>query len=180
MNGRSTIRISLAAALLGSGAAHAETVSSSFAVNARIETGCAFGAGGGAGTGSDLGVLDFGPVTLPDLASALDVASSVDAGSIVLTCTQGAMVSISLDYGVNGGSSSVRYLALDGQTLGYQLYRDAARSQVWGTESDGLAMTIDDFPASTQTYTVYARLLARDSMPAAGTYTDTVTVTLSY
>ncbi|WP_410961873.1 spore coat U domain-containing protein, partial [Salmonella sp. SAL4457] len=78
------------------------------------------------------------------------------AGSIVLTCTPGMTVSVALDYGVNGGSSSQRYLkrVSGNETLAYQLYQDAAYSQVWG--NGALARTIANFPASTQTYTVYA------------------------
>ncbi len=56
----------------------------------------------------DLGTLSFG--TLGNLASPVNVASSSGAGSIVLTCTPGMTVSVALDYGVNGGSSSQRYL----------------------------------------------------------------------
>ncbi|MFU1922000.1 spore coat protein U domain-containing protein [Klebsiella pneumoniae] len=37
-----------------------------------------------------------------------------------------------------------------------------------------------NFPASTQAYTVYARLFAVGNLPSAGNYRDTVTVTLSF
>jgi len=43
-----------------------------------------------------------------------------------------------------------------------------------------LAKTISNFPTTTQTYPVYARLFSATTLPEAGTYTDTVTVTLTY
>nr|WP_279432901.1 spore coat protein U domain-containing protein [Pseudomonas aeruginosa] len=139
--------------------------------------GCAFGTAI-SNNAYDLGTLSFG--TLGNLASPVNVASSSGAGSIVLTCTPGMTVSVALDYGVNGGSSNQRYLkrVSGNETLAYQLYQDAAYSQVWG--NGALARTIANFPASTQTYTVYARLFAVGSLPSAGNYRDTVTVTLSF
>jgi len=86
-----------------------------------------------------------------------------------------------MDYGVNGGNATQRLMANTTsatQTLGYQLYQDAARTQVWGTGS--LAKIVTNFPLTTQTYPVYARLFAVTPLPTAGTYTDTVTVTLTY
>ena len=156
---------------------HADTVTDTFQVSATVEDGCVFGSGGSS-TVTDLGNIDFGTLSAP--GSVIDVSSSESAGSIVLTCTPGMSVTISIDYGLNGGSSSQRYLALDNESLAYQLYQDAARSQVWGSSADGLAKTVASFPETTTRYTVYARLNAVDSLPSAGIYTDTVVVTLSY
>ena len=159
--------------------AHADPspISRAFQVQAVVANGCTFGTAI-SNNAYDLGTLSFG--TLGNLASPVNVASSSGAGSIVLTCTPGMTVSVALDYGVNGGSSSQRYLkqVSGNETLAYQLYQDAAYSQVWG--NGALARTIASFPASTQTYTVYARLFAVGSLPSAGNYRDTVTVTLSF
>ncbi|HFH3654322.1 TPA: spore coat U domain-containing protein [Pseudomonas aeruginosa] len=158
--------------------AHADPspISRAFQVQAVVANGCAFGTAI-SDNAYDLGTLSFG--TLGNLASPVNVASSSGAGSIVLTCTPGMTVSVALDYGVNGGSSQ-RYLkrVSGNETLAYQLYQDAAYSQVWG--NGALARTIANFPASTQTYTVYARLFAVGNLPSAGNYRDTVTVTLSF
>ncbi|MGS7196109.1 Csu type fimbrial protein [Pseudomonas aeruginosa] len=151
--------------------AHADPspISRAFQVQAVVANGCAFG------TAISDNAYDLG-----NLASPVNVASSSGAGSIVLTCTPGMTVSVALDYGINGGSSNQRYLkrVSGNETLAYQLYQDAAYSQVWG--NGALARTIANFPASTQTYTVYARLFAVGSLPSAGNYRDTVTVTLSF
>lgn len=159
--------------------ARATTASSSFTVNATIVNGCAFGTSLAASI-SNLGTINFG--SMASIPSNVDVTSASGSGSIILTCTTGANVTIAIDYGINGGTASGRFMANTAnatQKLGYQLYQDTARSQVWGNTGT-LVKTINNFPATTQTYPVYARLFAVTPLPSAGTYTDTVTVTLTY
>jgi len=153
----------------------ASTTTDTFKVSAVITSGCALGSSSTSGT-TDLGTLSFGTMTL--LSNNVDATSSTGAGSIVVTCTPGTAVTISLDYGVNGGSASKRYLSNGSQLLAYQLYQDAAHSTVWGNGS--LAYSISSFPQTTQTYPLYGRLFSSSTVPNAGTYTDTVTVTLAY
>lgn len=155
----------------------AETETKDFSVSATIENGCVFGDGSGSSI-TDFGTINFGMMS--SISDDVDVVSSSGSGSIVVTCTPGVAATIALDYGVNGGSSTARYMTNSAgtQTLGYQLYQDSVRSTVWGTDS--LAYSILSFTGTTQTYPVYARLFASGDMPTAGTYTDTVTVTLSY
>jgi len=153
----------------------ASTTTDTFTVSAVITSGCAFGTSSTSNT-TDLGTLSFG--TMAALSDNVDATSSTGSGSIVVTCTPGTAVTISLDYGVNGGSATERYLSNGTQSLGYQLYQDASHSTVWG--EDSLAYSISDFPQTTQTYLVYGRLFSSTTVPDAGTYTDTVTVTLAY
>lgn len=163
---------------LASSAAWADSISKSFTVSATIVNGCAFG-NSLATPISNLGTINFG--SMSSIPSNVDVVSASGTGSVVVTCTPGATVTISMDYGVNGGNATQRLMANTTsatQTLGYQLYQNAARTQVWGTGA--LAQTISSFPLTTQIYPVYARLFAVTPLPTAGTYTDTVTVTLTY
>lgn len=155
--------------------AQASTTTDTFTVSAVITSGCALGTST-TGNTTNFGTLNFG--TLPTLSDNVDITSSVGAGSIVVTCTPGMAITLSLDYGVNGGSASQRYLANGSKLLGYQLYQDAARSKVWGSGSS--AYSVNAFPNSTQTYSLYGRLFSSSTLPATGTYTDTVTVTLAY
>lgn len=145
-----------------------------FKVSAQIASGCSLG---GAGTqAADFGTLSFG--SMSSLYSNVDVASGAGAGSIVIACTPGIAISIALDYGVNGGSATNRYMANGGNALAYQLYQDSNRTSVWG--NGALARSISSFPNTTQTYTVYGRLFATNGFPPPGAYTDTITVTLTY
>lgn len=165
------------ASLLVSPCTSASSVSKQFTVAAIINSGCIFG-NSARSTASHLGTLNFGEKAFLD--SNVDVTSTSGGGSIVVTCTPGLAISIAMDYGVNGGSSSSRYMARNdsSDTIAYQLYQDAGRSIVWGTGS--LAYGVSSFPTGTQTYPVYGRLFSSNIQPSAGTYTDTVTVTLTY
>jgi len=156
---------------------HADTATSSFTVTATISKGCAFGSTLTSPI-TNLGTIDFG--SMSSIPSNLDVASTTGAGSVVITCTPGITVAIAMDYGIHNGNATQRYMSNSAGTgtLAYQLYQDAGHSQVWGTGT--LAKTISNFPTTTQTYPVYARLFSATTLPEAGTYTDTVTVTLTY
>ncbi|MDR3434573.1 MAG: spore coat U domain-containing protein [Rouxiella aceris] len=155
----------------------ATTPALSFTVSATISSGCAFGSTP-ASPASNLGTLNFG--SLSSIPGNIDIASSSGAGSVVVTCTPGTAVSIAMDYGLHGGNSTQRYLANSAgtATLAYQLYQDSAHSKVWGNGT--LAMSVAAFPATSQTYNVYGRLFAVDTLPAAGIYSDTVNITLTY
>jgi spore coat protein U-like protein len=62
-------------------------------------------------------------------------------------------------------------------TVGYQLYRDSGRTQVWG-DTAGLTYggTGD---GATQSIPVYGRVPAQAPQPS-GTYVDTVTATVTF
>ena len=66
--------------------------------------------------------------------------------------------------------------------LAYELYRDPSRTQRWGNDTAGGTNTVNG-SGSTQTnptvLTVYGRVPVQ-AVGAPGTYTDTITVTLSY
>lgn len=153
------------------------TTSKALTVSAEIEYGCAIGNQLTPTPTVNLGTIDFG--SMPRVANQIDVTSTVGTGSIVVTCTPGTNVSIALDSGKNG-ANNLRYLSNIASTtkFAYQLYKDAARSAVWGNGAQ--AVTIANFPSTTQVYTVYARLFANNIYPMTGVYTDTVTVTLTY
>jgi spore coat protein U-like protein len=96
-------------------------------------------------------------------------------------------VDYSLALGGGGtGNPAARSMTGGVGTLGYGLYLDAARTQVWGDGSNGtftltgsqILLTTTPQPVTT-TYTVYGRLPARQTAVAGG-FADTIAVTLSY
>lgn len=100
-------------------------------------------------------------------------------GSISAHCTNGLPYAIALDAGAGtGATTSARKMTAGAGTISYALYRDSARTQNWGNTAgtDTLAGTGS---GSVQTVTVYAQAPAQTT-PAAGTYTDTVNVTITY
>jgi len=89
-------------------------------------------------------------------------------------------VTIALSAGLSG-SFATRTMSSGPDTLSYNLYLDAAYSQVWG---DGTGGSVTDTRSVTHgrpsfTATVYGLMPAAQSA-GAGTYNDTITVTVSY
>ena len=113
------------------------------------------------------------------LTAANDIGFGADE-SIGAPCVDGTPYSIGLNAGAGTGATvNVRKVsATGGGTMIYMLYRDAAATQIWGD-------TISANPLSTtgngavQTFTVYGRVPAQ-STPAAGNYSHTIQVVITY
>lgn len=117
-----------------------------------------------------------------DFGSTASLASAIDGtGGLQINCTSGAVYSIAIDGGTTTGNIGNRRMAQAGPgpgSIGYQLYRDISRTQIWG---DGATGTVEPGTGTgvMQTIPVYARVPSQ-ATPAADDYLDTVTVTLSY
>jgi spore coat protein U-like protein len=131
--------------------------------------------------------LNFG-VYDPALASPDDAA-----GTVTVTCAYtppGATrvaYSILLSGGMNSPVATDRRMAAGTATLGYNVYLDAARSQVWGNGFGGTViasgtMTLGPGQGNgtrTQVHPVYGRIPGlQDAVP--GTYVDTLVLSLNY
>jgi spore coat protein U-like protein len=101
-------------------------------------------------------------------------------GTVSVTCSGNADVTITLS---KGGSSTFNPRTLNSgtDTLNYNLYRDAARTTIWGDGTGSTASyTQVGLPNNTaQNLTIYARIPAAQDV-RAGTYTDSVTVTIDF
>ena len=62
--------------------------------------------------------------------------------------------------------------------VNYTLYRDAARTQLWGT-TIGTDTVAGTGAGADQTLTIYARTPTQ-TVPPPGVYTDAVTITITY
>lgn len=108
-------------------------------------------------------------------------SSQVDStASVVVTCSNGTAYNVGLDAGTGSGASVAtrKMTGTSGASLDYMLYRDSARSAVWGSTvgTDTLAGTGS---GAAQTISVYGRINA-SQYPGAGVYADTVVVTVTY
>jgi spore coat protein U-like protein len=120
-----------------------------------------------------------------------DSASPLDSvGSFRLQCSRdGGAAALSMTMGIgpsaSSGSISQRQMQQSGGTdmLSYNLYRDATRLSVWGQTAGVDTMTItQNLPnkaTTTVTFTLYGRINALQNV-AAGSYGDTLTVTIDY
>lgn len=119
--------------------------------------------------------LDFGATGIALATQPIDAQSSVS-----VRCAEGVQYTLALDAGsANGATTIDRRLTRDGGTelLRYGLYRDPARTQVWGDASPDVVTGTGS--AAGSTHAVYGRLPAQ-VLPPAGKYRDTITVTLTF
>jgi spore coat protein U-like protein len=117
--------------------------------------------------------MNFGPSGV--------ISTNHDATStITVQCTNGTNYNVGLNEGAGTGATiPVRKMTgVGGATINYSLYTDSNRSIVWGNTPNTNTVSGTGTGAA-QPYTVYGRVAAQ-ATPAAGTYTDTVTVTLTY
>jgi len=162
MRGKLTF-VALTGLLLGSSGAHATTTTTTFQTRVTIAATCAIG-----GTTT----LDFGSPGL--LAVNVDQTSTIQ-----VTCSNTTPFNIGLDKGANGASVTSRLMKGSGSaTIQYSLYSDSSRTTNWGN-TVGTDTVSSTATGSSQSFTVYGRIPPQTT-PAPDTYTDTITVTVTY
>jgi len=136
-----------------SAAASAATTTTTFQVTANVADSCSV-------TATDLafGAYDPFSATPKDGSSAISV-----------TCTNGASYGVS----INGGATGRSMAGPLGSTLGYGLFSDTTRTTAFNLT--GQAGTGAVFA-----HTVYGRIPAGQTTARAGSYAETVTVTVTY
>jgi len=122
-------------------------------------------------SGSDFGTLDFGAHAL--LNSAFNQQVTMQ---FTLQCASGVPVAILMNGGGSGNVGNRRMVRSGGsESIGYQLYIDNMRSTVWDN-SVGLTFVGD---GQAYSYPVYGSVPAQVT-PIAGTYLDSVQVTINF
>lgn len=111
----------------------------------------------------------------PTSATPLDQTTTITS-----TCTLGTTYTLGLNAGTGvGGTTTTRVMTgTPAGLLNYQLFQNAGRTTNWGNNpgTDTVAGTGTGLP---QLSTVYGRIPATQNQPA-GSYLDTITVTLTY
>lgn len=139
-----------------------QTTSTSFTVSATALGTCTVSASN----------LSFGSVST--------LASNVDAtSSLAVQCSNGLPYNVGLGAG-NGSGATVesRKMSSSTATVTYGLYSNASRATVWGN-TVGTNTVGGTGTGSSQSLTVYGRVPVQ-ATPVAGTYSDTVLVTVTY
>lgn len=138
--------------------------------------------------GVAFGVYDPLAVTAVDATATVSVRCVWTSGSG--TGAQRVSPVISLSAGLPPGTLTQRRLrTATGDLLNYNLFRDTARTQIWGDGSSG-TFTAPTSPAAlvlpssgnprTGTRTIYGRMPAGQTNAAPGSYADTITVTVTF
>lgn len=145
-------------------AAHAAQDSDTFEVTATVLASCNV-------TAEDLDFGDYDPISATPMTGSTDIE---------VTCTNGTPYDVALDEGVGAGGSIAerRMTRAGGATLSYTLYQDGSYADVWGDTLN--TDTVDGVgTGAAQTLTIHGRAAAQQTAPA-GSYTDTITVTVIY
>jgi spore coat protein U-like protein len=137
--------------------AFAQTATDSFQVSITIADDCSIAADN----------LNFGSET--SLASLVDATSN-----ITVTCSVGTAYTVSLDQGDNG----TRFMSDGSDTVDYELYLDAGRTNAWG-EDIGVDTVGGTGNGAAQILAVYGRVPAQ-ATPDPATYTDQITATVAF
>lgn len=159
---RRTLRLAGHLSLLAAaaGPASASTTTGNLAVSVEVVATCKVGA-------ASLGFGTYGVAQTADLKAQ---------GSVAYDGCGKAQIRIGLDGGSSRNVNARTLVSSGGSKLAYQLYKDSARSKVWGTGSGALAFT----PSSgTGSLVVYGTIPGGQSVPV-GRYTDTVLVTIDF
>jgi spore coat protein U domain-containing protein, fimbrial subunit CupE1/2/3/6 len=162
---RPKMKIAIAALLLLplANASNASTVTSTFTVQVTVTSACVI---------NSASTLNFGN-------SGVLVANVDNTSTLQVQCTNTTPYNIGLDAGTGSGATvAVRKMTSGSNAINYSLYSDAGRATVWG-ETIGSNTVTGTGSGASQSYTVYGRVPAQTT-PAAATYTDTITVTVTY
>lgn len=108
-------------------------------------------------------------------------AAVLGTGGISVVCTNGTDWSASADAGTGATATlDVRQMSDGAETLDYVLYTEPTRTTIWG---DGVTTTatIDGTGSGVaQNSVIYGRISAAQTGVIAGSYADTVAVTVTY
>lgn len=157
---KSRVLLAAAAVALAAAPAVAGTDSAILTVRVTVQEACTI----------EGGTLDFGTYS-----SGQQVAADAD-GTISVNNCAASTLEIALDGGTASDIAN-RKMANGDSTLQYQLYKNSARNQLWGTGDDSLKQQLL-VPGSLD-IGVYGRVPGGQNVPG-GTYTDTVNVTLTF
>jgi len=160
----------LAVLVVAAGSAAAGSATSDFTVTASVADNCTIST-----TAIAFGAYD--PV-VTNLTAPKD-----GTGSVTITCTQGAVATIGLNAGLNGGTAvgTTRAMKSGSDQLNYEIYQETGHSTVWGNSGAALLSPVAAPSTAPRTYTTFGRIPgAQVTVPAGATYTDTVTATVNF
>lgn len=116
----------------------------------------------------------------------ISVTATTANGNVAVTCSALVIFTVSYVISMAKGNSATytpRFMNLAGVHLNYNLYTTAGFASIWGDATGGTVTVSDSYTAiglsQTNNYTVFGQIPALQTV-GAGTYTDTVLVTVTY
>lgn len=159
-----------------SGPASAGTASGTIAVSLNVTSACVVnGASNVTSTFGNAGNLAF--VDQPGLFGNVDAqVQTSGGGALSVLCSPGASPSLTLGSGQHDNSGQ-RFLQAGSSTIAYRLFSDAARTQEIAV---GGSIPLGSATSAPISVPIYGRVNSGGAVLAAGSYTDTVAVTLTW
>ncbi len=145
-------------ALAVAGPAHAQGTSAAIPVSLSVEQSCR---------------VQASPLAFSGTSGTILAAQS----EVAVGCTADTGVSVALDDGRNAVGATRRLADETGGFVPYAIFVDSAGTRAWGAGEAAVTGTVAG--GADLRLTAYGRV-ATDRLPAAGTYRDTVTVTVSF
>jgi spore coat protein U-like protein len=149
-----------------SGAVYAVTTTSNFTVQIIISAACT--------------IISASNVTFPGQGVLTANVPNSGTPAIVVQCTNTTPYTIGLNAGTGAGATVAnrKMTGPGAATINYSIYQDAGFTTVWGNTigTDTQSITSN---GTQNSWSVYARVPAQNT-PAPGTYTDTITVSVTY
>jgi spore coat protein U-like protein len=146
----------------------AQTASMNLGISATVNANCSI-------TTLPVAFGVYDPIVANAVAGVGDKAAT---GSVTITCTKGNGVTVDLDLGSHA-SGAVRRMAGGPDFLTYELYKENAHTNVWGSGVPNSLATGGAPSKAARTFTVYGNLVGGQDVGAAA-YSDTVLATVNY
>ena len=144
-------------------ASFASTTTSTFTAQVMIAASC---------TINSASTLNFG-------SQGVLIANVDQTSTVQVQCTNTTPYNIGLDAGTGTGATvAVRKMTNGANIVNYSLYSDSGHTVVWGN-TVGTNTVVATGNGAAQSYTIYGQVPAQTT-PAPATYTDTITVTVTY
>jgi spore coat protein U-like protein len=156
-------RVVIASLLLGGEAVQAATDTTTFQVTATVTESCNV-------TATDLAFGNYDP----------SAADNDKTSTITVTCTKGTDYDIGLNEGTASGATvTARQMTGSPDLLDYSLFSDSNRTVNWGNTVSTDTVHVGSAAGTPENHTVYGRIPTGQYV-TAGSYADTITVTVTY
>lgn len=151
--------------LLGGQAVQAATDTTTFQVTATVNDACNVSA-------TDLAFGVYDP----------SAADNEQTSTITVTCTKGTEYDIGLNAGTTSGATVTTRQMVDivsSDLINYSLFSDPGRTVNWGDTVSTDTVNVVGATGNAENHTVYGRIPTGQYV-TAGSYSDTITVTVTY
>jgi spore coat protein U-like protein len=148
-------------------------------------TGTSLAAGACSVSSTGLAFLAYQSVTFAGKLTSADKDSTATVSVVCTGIAVGGGYTIALGAGHYGPGDRIASRYLNNATPGggfmqYNVYRDAARTMVWGTSPGTMLGGTIPVGSSNQSQTVYGRIPAGQTSLKAGSFSDSLVMTISY